>query len=215
VPEVTLASRSWFNENLYSKNFFVPGVVVLIMLALSIVVTSAVIVREKEIGTLEQLMVTPISRLELILGKVIPSFLIEIVTLLVIVPLAFIIYHVPFRGSLVFFLATFLLFLITTSGIGVTISTFCRTQQQAVLSSFMFMQPAVLLSGYAFPIENMPVVIQYITYLNPLRYFITIVRGVFLKGTGWDVLWPQVIPLCVFGIACIGLAAFLFKKRAD
>jgi ABC-2 type transport system permease protein len=214
-PVITDASRAWFNPNLNSKDFFVPGVVVLILLALSTILTSSVIVREKEIGTIEQLMVTPITRLELILGKTIPCFLIEILTLAVVVPLAFLIYDIPFRGSLLFFIVTALLFLITTSAVGMTISAFCKTQQQAVLTSFMFLQPAVLLSGYAFPIENMPLVIQYATYLNPLRYFITIVRGVFLKGTGWEILWPQVIPMLLMAIFYLGLAAFLFKKKVD
>jgi drug efflux transport system permease protein len=214
-PVITDASRAWFNPNLNSKDFFVPGVVVLILLALSTILTSSIIVREKEIGTIEQLMVTPITRLELILGKTIPCFVIEIVTLAAVVPLAFLIYDIPFRGSALFFIVTALLFLITTSAIGMTISAFCNTQQQAVLSSFMFLQPAVLLSGYAFPIENMPVVIQYITYLNPLRYFITIVRGVFLKGTGWEVLWPQVVPMLLMAIFYLGLASFLFKKKVD
>jgi ABC-2 type transport system permease protein len=213
VPKINETSRSWFNVNLKSKDFFVPGTVVLILLAMSIILTSSVVVREKEIGTLEQLMVAPISRLELILGKTIPCFVIEVVTFAVIVPLAFLIYGIPFRGSPCFFLVTSLLFLITASGVGVTISAFCRTQQQAILSSFMFIQPAVLLSGFAFPIENMPTVIQYITYVNPLRYFMTIVRGVFLKGTGWEVLWPQVIPLLLMGIVSIALAATFFQKR--
>jgi ABC-2 type transport system permease protein len=215
VPEVTDTSRAWFNPNLTSKNFFVPGVVVLILLSLAIIVTSAVIVREKETGTIEQLMVAPISRLELILGKTIPCFIIEIVTLSMITPLAFLLFDIPFRGSVVFFLATSLLFLLTASGIGMTISAFCTTQQQAILTSFMFLQPAVLLSGYAFPIENMPLVVQYITYLNPLRYFITIVRGVFLKGVGWEVLWPEVLPIFFMGIFFIGLASALFKRRVD
>lgn len=215
IPELTEASRAWFNPNLDSKNFFVPGVLVLILLALAIVLTSALIVREKELGTIEQLMVAPITRLELILGKVIPCFTIQIITLAVITPLAFLFYDVPFRGSFPFFIATALLFLITASGIGVTISTFCTTQQQAMLSSFMFLQPAVLLSGYAFPIENMPTVIQYVTYLNPLRYFIVIVRGVFLKGVGWETLWPQVIPIFIMGVFYISLASLLFKRRVD
>lgn len=215
VPEVVDTSRAWFNPNLTSKYFFIPGVVVLILLSLSIIVTSAVIVRERETGTIEQLMVAPISRLELILGKTIPCFTIEIVTLTVIVPLAFLIFDIPFRGSLTFFLATCLLFLLTSSGIGMTISAFCTTQQQAILTSFMFLQPSVLLSGYAFPIENMPVIVQYVTYLNPLRYFITIVRGVFLKGVGLEVLWPQVIPIVIMGIFSIGLASVLFKRRVD
>jgi len=215
VPEVADASRSWFNPNLVSKDFFVPGVVVLILLSLSIIVTSAVIVREKEIGTIEQLMVAPISRIELILGKTIPCFSIEIVTLAIIVPLAFLVFDIPFRGSMAFFLVTSLLFLFTSSGIGMMISAFCRTQQQAILTSFMFLQPSVLLSGYAFPIENMPEIVQYITYLNPLRYFITIVRGVFLKGVGLEVLWPQVLPIILMGIFAIGVASRLFKRRAD
>jgi ABC-2 type transport system permease protein len=134
--------------------------------------------------------------------------------LIIIAPLAYIVFDLPFRGSVAFFLGASLLFLITASGIGVTISAFCKTQQQAILSSFMFMQPAVLLSGFAFPIQNMPEVIQYLTYINPLRYFMTIVRGVFLKGTGWEVLWPQIIPLVIMAIFFIGLAAALFKKRA-
>jgi ABC-2 type transport system permease protein len=215
VPAVSEASRAWFNPNLNSKDFFVPGVVVIILLAGTTIVTSSVIVREKEIGTIEQLMVAPITRLELILGKTIPCFIIEIITMSVIVPLAFLVYDIPFRGSMPFFMATGLLFLITIAGVGMTISTFCKTQQQAVLTSFMFLQPTVLLSGYAFPIENMPPVIQYVTYLNPLRYFITIVRGVFLKGVGWDILWPQVIPMILMAIFYLGLAAFLFKKRVD
>jgi len=214
VPSFTDAGRAWFNPNLTSKEFFVPGTVVLILLALCVILTSSVLVREKETGTLEQLMVAPISRLELILGKVIPCLIIEIATLIIITPLAYIVFDLPFRGSVAFFLGASLLFLITASGIGVTISAFCKTQQQAILSSFMFMQPAVLLSGFAFPIQNMPEVIQYLTYLDPLRYFMTIVRGVFLKGTGWEVLWPQVIPLVIMAIFFIGLAAALFKKRA-
>jgi ABC-2 type transport system permease protein len=214
-PGITDAGRAWFNPNLNSKNFFVPGVVVLIILAMSIVLTSAIIVREKEIGTIEQLMVTPISRFELILGKAIPSFVLEFTTLTVITPLAFLMFDIPFKGSVWFFYLTSIIFLITTSGIGITISTFCKTQQQAVLTSFMFLQPSVLLSGYAFPIENMPVIIQYVTYLNPLRYFITIMRGVFLKGTGWEILWPQVIPMVVMAVFYVALASFLFKKRVD
>ncbi len=215
TPQFKDASRAWFNPNLNSKEFFVPGVVVLIILAMSTVLTSAVIVREKEIGTIEQLMVAPISRLELILGKTIPCFLIEIVTLLVITPLALVMYDVPFRGSLIFFFAASMLFLTTASGIGMTISAFCSTQQQAILTSFMFLQPSVLLSGYAFPIENMPWMIQYVTYLNPLRYFITIVRGVFLKGVGPEVLWPQLIPILIMAFFYIGLAAALLKRRID
>lgn len=215
VPEVKDAGRAWFNPNLDSKDFFVPGVIVLILLAHTIILTSAVIVREKEIGTIEQLMVAPISRLELIVGKVVPCFVIEMITLAVITPLALGIFDIPFRGSAVFFVAATMLFMITSAAIGTTISAFCTTQQQAVLTSFMFLQPSVLLSGYIFPIENMPEVVQYLTYLNPLRYFMTVVRGVFLKGTGWEVLWPQLVPIILMGIFYMWLAAVLFKRRVD
>lgn len=215
VPSASEASRSWFNPNLNSKDFFVPGVVVIILMAGTTIITSAIIVREKEIGTIEQLMVAPIARFELILGKTIPCFVIEVITMSVIVSLAFLIFDIPFRGSMPFFFATAVLFLVIIAGVGMTISTFCETQQQAILTSFMFLQPATLLSGYAFPIENMPPVVQYLTYLDPLRYFIIIVRGVFLKGIGWDILWPQVIPMLAMAVFYLGLAAFLFKKRAD
>ncbi len=187
----------------------------IILMAGTTIITSAIIVREKEIGTIEQLMVAPIARFELILGKTIPCFVIEVITMSVIVSLAFLIFDIPFRGSMPFFFATAVLFLVIIAGVGMTISTFCKTQQQAILTSFMFLQPATLLSGYAFPIENMPPVVQYLTYLDPLRYFIIIVRGVFLKGIGWDILWPQVIPMLAMAVFYLGLAAFLFKKRAD
>lgn len=215
VPEVKDTGRAWFNPNLNSKEFFVPGVIVLILLAHTIILTSSVIVREKEVGTIEQLMVAPITRLELIVGKVVPCLVIEMITLAVITPLALEIFDIPFRGSPIFFVATTVLFMITSSAIGITISAFCTTQQQAVLTSFMFLQPSVLLSGYIFPIENMPEIVQYLTYFNPLRYFMTVVRGVFLKGTGWEVLWPQLIPIVLMGIFYMWLAAVLFKRRAD
>jgi len=215
VPIFTDASRAWFNPNLNSKDFFVPGVVVIILVATTIILTSALIVREKEIGTIEQLMVAPISRVELILGKTLPCFTIVITIMTVIMPAALLIFDVPFNGSRAFFLPVSMVFLITIAGVGMTISAFCQTQQQAILSSFMFLQPTVLLSGYAFPIENMPTVIQCLTYLNPLRYYITIVRGVFLKGVGWSILWPEVLPICAMAVFFIAVASFLFKKRVD
>jgi ABC-2 type transport system permease protein len=215
VPVVTDASRAWFNPNLVSKDFFVPGVIVLVLVGVTIMTTASVIVGEREMGTIEQLMVTPITPMELILGKTIPCYIIAVTTMMLLTPLALLIFDFPLRGSIFFFLGTALLFLLTASAIGITISAFCKTQKQAVLSSFMFLQPSVLLSGYTFPIENMPEVVQYATYLNPLRYFITIVRGVFLKGTGWDVLWPQVLPIFVIGLAYILLASFLLKKQLD
>jgi len=215
IPSISGESRAWFNPNLDSKYFFVPGVLALILTFMAITVPAMAIVREKETGTIEQIMVTPITRLELILGKIIPAFIILVTNLTVLTVLAFIVFHPIFRGSLVFFFFSAILFIITYLGIGTTISSFCRTQQQAILSSFMVLQPSAILSGFAFPIENMPPIIQYLTYLNPLRYFIVILRQVFLKGLGWEALWPQLVPIMIMGVVFIALAAFLFKKKID
>lgn len=215
IPKVTDQPRAWFNPNLTSKDFFVPGIIALILTFFAITVPAMAIVREYERGTIEQIMVTPITRLELILGKLIPCFVISLVNLATLLVIALGWFQPPFRGSMAFFLGTSILYTITCLGIGMTISSFCRTQQQAILSSFMVLQPAVLLSGFAFPIENMPTIIQYVTYANPLRYYIVIVREVFLKGIGWEILWPQVIPITAMGLAYIGLAALLFKKQID
>ena len=210
-PEV----RAWFNPNLESKDFFVPGILALVLTFFSLVSTAMVLVREKETGTIEQLMVTPITPLELVLGKTIPSFIISLVNLVCLTILALVWFQPPFKGSMPFFCFCAVLYIITCLSIGMTVSAFCRTQQQAILSSFMVLQPAVLLSGFVFPIDNMPVVIQYATYINPLRYFIVIVREVFLKGIGWEILWPQVLPIAAMGIGFIGLSALLFKKKID
>jgi ABC-2 type transport system permease protein len=215
MPSVEGVPRAWFNPNLDSKDYFVPGVIVLVITFLSLTVTAMAIVREKERGTIEQLMVTPITSLELVLGKTIPSFIIAAANLTVMTFIALAWFDPPFRGSMVFFFATGFVFIITCLAMGMTISVFCRTQQQAMLSSFMVLQPAVLLSGFAFPIENMPLVIQYVTYLNPLRYYLIVVREVFLKGMGWETLWPQILPIVAMAAGYIALSSVLFKQRID
>ncbi len=215
IPQVAAAPRAWFNPNLDSKDYFVPGTLVLILTFLGITVTAMIVVREKETGTIEQLMVTPITRFELILGKAVPCFVICVISLTVMTVLAFIVFRPIFQGSMLLFFSTAILFILTCLGIGMTISVFCRTQQQAILSSFMVLQPSVILSGFVFPIENMPPIIQYITYANPLRYFMVIVRQVFLKGIGWDGLLSQIFPLVVMGLAFLTLASFLLKKKID
>lgn len=215
VPDVEPQPRAWFNPNLDSKDFFVPGILALILTFFSLTLTNMAIVREKEHGTIEQLMVTPITRFELILGKTVPSFIISSINLFALMLLALLWFQPPFRGSLVFFLGCSVIYLLTCLGMGITISTFCRTQAQAILSSFMVLQPMVLLSGFAFPIDNMPTIIQYITYLNPLRYFIVIVRETFLKGIGWEILWPQVLPIVAMAVGYLILASFLYKKKID
>lgn len=215
LPTLTVRSRVWFNPDLRSRNYFVPGVVVIIIALVTLILTSMAIVREKEIGTMEQLMVTPIRPIELILGKTLPFALVGLLDVMLITAAALVVFSVPFRGSALLLLAASVLFLLTTLGAGLYISTISQTQQQAIMATFFFLLPAVLLSGFAFPIRNMPVVVQYLTYLNPLRYFLEIVRGIFLKGTGITVLWPQMVSLLTFGLIVLSVSVLWFRKRLD
>ncbi len=212
---VTADTRVWFNPDLRSRNYFVPGVAVNILFMVTLTLTAQAIIREKEIGTMEQLMVTPMRPIELMLGKTLPFALIGLVDLVLVTAGALLIFRVPFRGSflVLFFSAT--LFLLTSLGAGLYLSTISRTQQQANMASFFFSSPAFMLSGFNFPIRNMPKVVQYLTYLNPLRYFMEIVRGVFLKGTGVAILWPQMLALFVYGTLILGMSAARFHKSLD
>ena len=209
-----MESRAWFNPNLDSRFYFVPGVIALLVLVISVILSSMAIVREREIGTMEQIMVSPIGRMEFILGKTLPFALIGFLDTALISLLAVFWFRVPFLGGpLVLFTAT-ALYLMSTLGVGLFISTVSGTQQQAMMTAFFFMQPAILLSGFIYPIANMPPVVRWLTFLNPLRYFLVIVRGVFLKGTGFAVLWPQMLGLAVLGLILLGLAAAQFRKTA-
>jgi len=212
---LALQDRVWFNPDLKSRVYFVPGVIVNIIALVTVMLTALSIVREKEIGTMEQLMVTPLRPIELMLGKLLPFALVGILQMVMITAAALLVFGVPLRGSLVLLFASSLLFLLTTLGLGLFISTISRTQQQAMMSSFFFFMPALLLSGFAFPIRNMPRPVQVLTYFNPLRHFMEIVRGLFLKGTGIQVLWPQAAALLLFGTAILGLSALRFHKRLD
>jgi ABC-2 type transport system permease protein len=209
---VELETRAWFNENLESRNFYVPGVIAVIVMLITLMLTSMAVVREKEIGTMEQILVTPITPVEFILGKTVPFALIGFADVLLITVLGVFWFEAPIRGSLLVLFVATALYLLTTLAIGLFISTISQTQQQAMMSTFFFYFPAVLLSGFMFPIANMPVVVQWLTYLNPLRYFLVIIRGVFLKGVGLSVLWPQMVALAVMGRIALWLAAKRFRK---
>ena len=208
-------SRVWFNPDLRSRNYFVPGVIANILFMVTLMLTSQAIIREKEIGTMEQLMVTPIRPIELMLGKTLPFALVGLINMTVITAGALLIFHVPFRGNFFLLLFCALLFLMTSLGAGLFLSTISQTQQQANMGSFFFTTPAFMLSGFMFPIRNMPVAVQYLSYLNPLRYFMEIVRGVFLKGVGVEVLWPRMLCLLVYGVTVLGLSAARFHKTLD
>jgi ABC-2 type transport system permease protein len=215
LPSVSARSRVWFNPELRSRNYFVPGTVVNIIMSVTLMLTALGLVREKEIGTLEQLMVTPIRPLELMIGKMIPFAMVGLIDLVLVTTGAVVIFGVPLRGSLLLLLISSLLFLMTSLGVGLFISTISNTQQQAMISSFFFSMPAFMLSGFTFPIRNMPPSIQAIAYLNPVRYFMEIVRGIFLKGAGISALWPQMLILGIYGVAILGLSARRFHKRLD
>ena len=212
---VSPRARVWFNPDLRSRNYFVPGVAANILMMVTLMLTGQAIIREKEIGTMEQLMVTPLRPLELMLGKTLPFAVVGIVDMVIITSAALLIFRVPFRGNFLVLLLCAVLFLMTSLGAGLFLSTISQTQQQANMMSFFFTTPAFMLSGFTFPIRNMPVVVQYLTYLNPLRYFMEIVRGVFLKGVGIETLWPKMLFLAVYGAAILGLSALRFRKTLD
>jgi len=207
--------RTWYNPNLDSQNFFVPGIVAFVIMLISLLLTSIAIIKERENGTMEQLIVTPLKPIELIIGKTIPYTIIAIGQMFFVMLFALYWFDVPLAGSVLdLFLAT-CLFLLSTLGVGLFISTVSKTQQQAMMTTFFFILPFFMLSGFVFPIANMPEVVQWLTYLNPLRYFLVIIRGIFLKGVGLHILWPQYVALAVLGIMVFTGAIGRFRKRLD
>ena len=207
VPGIQPVVRVWFNPRLESRDFMIPGIVALLLLVVTTNLSSMAIVREKELGTLEQLNVTPLTRAELIVGKLLPYALVGLVDVVLVLSVAILWFHVPMRGSYVLLFGTTLIYLVATLGLGLLVSTISQTQQQAMMTTtFFFLIPMMLLSGFVFPIENMPAVVQPVTYLIPLRYFLVILRSIFLKGVGLRVLWPQVAALATWSAAVLGLA---------
>ena len=207
-----LRSRTWFNENLESRNYFVPGVIAIVVTLVTLLLTSMAVVREKEIGTIEQIMVTPITPTEFILGKTVPFALIGLADVLLVTAVGVFWFDVPIRGNLLLLMGCAGIYLVTTLGIGLLISTVSQTQQQAMMGTFFFFFPAMMLSGFVFPIPNMPEVVQWITYLNPLRYLLIILRGIFLKGVGASVLWPEILALAVMGALMLWFVPTRFHK---
>jgi ABC-2 type transport system permease protein len=215
VPQVTTRSRVWFNPDLRSRNFFIPGIIVNIITIATLSLTATAIVREKEIGTMEQLMVTPIRPVELILGKTLPFVLVGFWDMFLAMIAALFLFHIPFAGNFALLIGATLLFLLTTLGAGLFISTVSRTQQQVNMATGLLFQPFFMLSGFTFPIRNMPVIAQWMTFLNPVRYFMEIVRGVFLQGAGVQALWPQMLALAVFGVAILWASVLRFHKQLE
>jgi ABC-2 type transport system permease protein len=213
LPSIEERTRVWYNPDLKSVNFMVPGIVCMILLVVTMILTSLAIVKEREIGTLEQLIVTPIRPVELMIAKMIPFVIIGYVDVLLILFVARLWFRVPMAGSVALLIALSSVFLTASLGIGLFVSTVSRTQQQAQMTLFFIDMPSILLSGFIFPIENMPHWVQLLTYLIPLRYFLTIVREIFLKGAGLAVLWPHVAALLALGVTILTLSALRFVKR--
>jgi ABC-2 type transport system permease protein len=208
---LTMEPRAWFNPNLISRHSMVPGVIAIVVMLVSLLLTALAVVREKEIGTLEQVLVTPIRPFELMLGKTIPFVVISLLEVIMVSTIGVYWLEVPFRGSiLVLFLGT-LAFLLSSVGLGLFISTISSTQQQALMAGNLFFTPAILLSGLVFPIANMPVFFKYLTYLNPLMHFIVVTQGIFLEGAGLAMLWPQMVAMMFLGLGMLTLAVVRFK----
>jgi len=215
MPSVQLEQRPWYNPDLRSRWFFVPGVIGSLTLVLVVTLTAFAVVREREIGTLEQIMVTPIRPAEFILGKTLPFFLIGLFDVSLIATVGTLWFRIPFRGQILVLFAGAILFLLCMLGVGLLISTVSSTQQQAMVTSFFFIMPAITFSGFGFPISTMPQWLQYLTYLSPLRYFLVVLRGTYLKGVGMEILWPQMLAMTALGIGLLTIAVLRFHKALD
>jgi len=213
---VELVPRVWYNPDLLSRWFYVPAVLAMVLMLVTMILPSMAVVREKEIGTLEQIIVTPLRSWQLIVGKLAPFVVIGLLDMLLITALARFLFGVPLRGSLLLLTLLTLLFLLNTLGFGLLVSTMVATQQQAMMTCiYILMVPMIYLSGLIFPIENMPLGFQYATYLIPVRYYSNILRGVFLRGSGIGVLWPEALALVAIGGSVLTLAALRFRKSLD
>ena len=213
TPSIGLEPRLFYNPQMESPRYMVPGVAALVLLVVTTIVTAMGIAREREIGTIEQILITPMRPSVLLLGKIIPFGLIGLVVAGLVVAIGTHLFAVPVRGPLLVLLVGTVLYLLTTLGAGVFVSTIARTQQQAILGGIFFIMPAILLSGFATPIANMPSWLQPLTYLNPLRYYVTLLRSNLLKGAGFADLWPELLALALFGSAILAVASWRFRRQ--
>lgn len=212
---VRVIDRVFYNPTISSRNYFLPGIIAFLVSLITIMLTSMSIVKERESGTMEQITVSPIRPMEFILGKTIPFAVIGFMDMFLVTLITIFWFNVPFKGNIIFLFIAGLFYILSTLSVGIYISTISRTQQQALMSFFMFFLPAILFSGFAFPIYTMPEIIQIITYLNPLMYFIVIIRGVFLKGVGIALLWKELAILIVIGILLMSISARRLSKRLE
>ena len=216
VSGTTLVPRVWYNPDLKSRWFYVPAILAMVLMLVTMILPSMAVVREKEAGTLEQIIVTPIRSWQLILGKLFPFACIGFLDTLLVSGLAVGLFRVPLRGSMLTLVVMTVPFLLCTLSLGLLVSTLVRTQQQAMMSAvYLVMVPMIYLSGLIFPVENMPPVIQKATVVIPLKYYAHIVRGIFLRGSGFEILWPDVAALLLIGTLLLVLASLRFRKSLD
>jgi len=208
--------RVWYNPSLKSRNFMVPGVLAMLLMVMTMILTSLGVVKERESGTMDQLLVTPIKPWQLIIGKLAPFTIIGLVDITLVIIIATAWFGVPINGSVPLLYGLSLLFILNTLGLGLMISTISRNQQQAMMTAIFFiMMPMIILTGFVFPIENMPKVIQWFTYLLPLRYYFVVIRGLFLKGVGMAELWPQALAMLAFGVGILSLSVMRFRRKLE
>jgi ABC-2 type transport system permease protein len=213
--QVVIEPRPWYNPDLNSRWFFVPGVIATLTLVIVVNLTSFAVVREREVGTLEQIMVTPVRPLEFVIGKAIPFFFVGLALVVLIAAIATLWFRVPFAGNPLTLLLGTSLYLFSVLGIGLLISTLCKTQQQAFVTNFFVVNPMFTLSGFSFPISSMPDPLQWLTFIDPVRYYLVVIRGTFLKGVGLAELWPQMLALTILGLATLTACVFRFSKSLD
>lgn len=210
---INISVRNWFNPNLEYKWYILTVIVAMLSLVTTLILTSLSIARERELGTFDQLIVSPLSSLEILFGKAIPPLCISMVLTLIMTGIIIVFFHIPFAGSIILFLSSIFISLLAIVGVGLYISAICNTQQQAILSVMTFMMPAVLLSGFISPIEDMPVFLQYLTWLNPVRFFMVLTRGIFLKGMTLEDVFSNWIPLLIIAFITLTLASRTFKRK--
>jgi ABC-2 type transport system permease protein len=215
-PPITIASRVWYNPELKSVNFIVPGVMAVIMMIVGAILTALSIVKEKERGTIEQILVSPIRPLEMMIGKIAPYLVIALVDLVIIIVAGYVLFGVPIKGSIAQLGIFALLYIFCALGVGVFVSTIADTMQNAMLAAiFLSLLPSIMLSGFVFPLEDLPAPVRAVSYVFPARYFVTAIRGIYLKGVGLEVLWPEALLLAIFATAIVGFSAARFQDRLE
>jgi len=212
---IQIVDRAYFNPTLLSQNFFLPGIVGFIVSLITVMLTSMSIVKERESGTMEQIVVSPIKPIEFIMGKTIPFAIIGFIDMLIVTLITIFWFGVPFKGNMLFLFFAAFFYILCSLAVGIFISTISKTQQQAMMSFFLYFLPAMLFSGFVFPVYSMPEIIQIVTYVNPLMYFIVIIRGVFLKGVGIAVLWKEILVLFVIGVVLLYVSARRLSRRME